>query len=263
MSKPRGLAGRTIVVTRPRAQSEWLARRLADSGARVVCAPVIKIVEPSSYRRLDAALRELSRYDAVVFTSQNAVERFFERARTLRLSPLERPRGAVCFAVGAKTAAALRRRGWPSRFADEGRGEALARALPVAKGARVLIPRAREARPELPAILRRRGAKVTIVEAYRTVADERAAPRLRRLADAGRIDAVTFTSESTAKHLGRQLGRRRFRKLFGAAVAASIGPVTTRALKAMGARRIVQPARPSQESLDAALRRHFSRAEPA
>lgn len=246
------------MVTRPRAQAEPLVRRLAGGGARVVCAPVIKIAEPSSYRRLDAALRGLSRYDAVVFTSQNAVERFFERAARLRLTPLRLPRGARCYAVGPKTSQALKRRGWPAKAAAEGHGEALARALPVTKGDRVLIPRAREARPELPAILRRRGAVVALVEAYRTVPDERSRARLRRMADAGGVDAVTFTSESTARQLDRQLGRRRFRKMFSAAVAASIGPVTTRALERLGARRIVQPRAPSHEALDAALRRYFA-----
>ena len=245
-------------MTRPHAQALPLVRRLAGGGARVVCAPVIKIAEPSSYRRLDAALRGISGYRAVVFTSQNAVERFFERASRLGLSPLRLPPGARCYAVGPKTARALKSRGWPAKAAAEGHGEALARELPVKKGDRVLIPRAKEARPELPVILRRRGAVVALVEAYRTVADEASRARLRRLADSGRIDAVTFTSESTARQLDRQLGRRRFRRIFSAAVAASIGPVTTRALRRLGARRIVQPRAPSHEALDAALRRYFS-----
>lgn len=254
------LSGRTIVVTRPRAQADALVRRLARSGARVVCAPVIKIAEPSSYRRMDAALRALPSYRFVVFTSQNAVERFFARGRALGMRP-RLGEGARAFAIGEKTAAALADRGWAASAVAESRGEALARAIPARPGDRVLLPRAKRARPELPAGLRRRGARVSIVEAYRTVPDTTSAPLLRRLADSGRVDAVTFTSASTVEHLARQLGRARFRKLFARAVAASIGPITTQALRRLGVRPL-QAAGASHEDLAAALRRRLTERRP-
>lgn len=249
------LAGRTIVVTRPRAQAGALAERLAKAGADVVCAPVIKIAPPASYAALDRALVSLCAYDHVVFTSQNAVESFFARAKKLKLD-LGRPK-AWC--VGPKTAKALKKHGWRAPWAQESHGAALARELSVARGERVLLPRAKKANPELPAILRKRGARVSVVEAYRTVPDAESAPKLRKLADAGKIDAVTFTSASTAEHLARQLGRARLRRLFSRAAAASIGPVTTRALEALRLPTIVQAKGADDKALARALERHFAR----
>ncbi|HEY1965248.1 MAG TPA: uroporphyrinogen-III synthase, partial [Acidobacteriaceae bacterium] len=56
------LAGRTIVVTRPRQQVSRLSRELEALGARVIELPTIEIVPPDSYEPLDAALRDLPQY---------------------------------------------------------------------------------------------------------------------------------------------------------------------------------------------------------
>src|SRR5687768_9370640 len=103
------LSGRTIVVTRPRAQAAGLAERLKRAGARVVAAPLIRDVEPLSYAAVDRALRALPSYDCVVFTSQTAARRFLDRARRLGLR-LSRP--ARLYAVGRETARALAESGW-------------------------------------------------------------------------------------------------------------------------------------------------------
>ena len=243
-----------MVITRPRAQAGALARLLARDGAKVVFAPSIRIEPPRSFRSLDAALRRLETYDWVVFTSQNGVQAFFARAKKLRL----RVKAARSAAVGRKTAAALAVFGWKAATVPgESTGAALARAIPIHRGDRVLLPRAQKAGADLPTLLRRRGAVVDLVTTYRTVADARGAARVRSLAAAGRLDAVTFTSASTAEHLSRGLGAARFKKLFAAAGAASIGPVTSAALRKLGARPF-QARAPSDESLADALRAHFS-----
>lgn len=253
-----GLSGKRIVITRPRGQAAGLARRLERAGARVVLAPMIRISAPSSYRGLDRALRALSSYDCVVFTSLNAVDRFFERARTLKLGRLPPPR--KLYAIGPKTAARLKRWRWPkASLPKTSRGEGLAKAIAPEPGARVLVPRAQKAREALADLLRRDGARVDVVEAYRTLGDRRSARRLRRLADAGAIDAVTFTSASTVEHFVSQLQPARCRRLFRTAAAASIGPVTTAALKDHGIAALVQARRPSEDSLLNSLARHFAR----
>lgn len=77
----RPLAGKVVVVTRPRASSGEWAAALRARGARVVFAPLIKTVPPRSWRAVDAALRRLGAYDAAVFASANAAEFFLARAR--------------------------------------------------------------------------------------------------------------------------------------------------------------------------------------
>ncbi len=92
----RPLLGRTVAVTRARAQASELAHRLRALGARVVEAPVIRI------RTLPAEPLDPSPYDLVCLTSANGVEAFFARlaaggrdARALALMQGggDRPRG--------------------------------------------------------------------------------------------------------------------------------------------------------------------------
>ena len=225
------LAGKTIVVTRPRGQARAFAAALASAGARVILAPTIRIAPPSSYESLDAGLRNLEAYQAVAFASQNAVEGFFKRARTLGLGRLRPPRRV--YAVGPKTAQALRRKGWRvSRVPEAHRAEELARAMGNVRGLGILIPRAKKGREEWLQTLRRRGARLKTAECYQTLPDSKAAGRLRREAARGKIDVVAFSSPSSVRQFVAQLGKAASLRLFRKAAAASIGPVTSAALKA-------------------------------
>ena len=73
MATPQPLAGRTVVITRARAQAGEFAARLEAYGARIVACPTIEIVEPKSYAALDQALENLYGYDWLIFASANAV----------------------------------------------------------------------------------------------------------------------------------------------------------------------------------------------
>ena len=97
-------------------------------------------------------------------------------------------------------------------------------------GARVLLPRAAVARDLVPVELANRGARVDVVEAYRTVCPE-ALPA--RIADvfARRPDCITFTSSSTVQNFAAAAGVELLR---GVSVA-SIGPITSRTARDLGA----------------------------
>ena len=140
----RPLVGRTIAVTRARAQASALAARLRELGATVVEAPAIR-VEP-----LDADVPDVSANDLLCVTSPNGAHELMRRVRDARA--LAGPRIAV---IGPGTARALREHGIepdviPSRSVAEGLVEALA-DVPVR---RALIARAEEARDVLPDALR-------------------------------------------------------------------------------------------------------------
>ncbi|MBI5201438.1 MAG: uroporphyrinogen-III synthase, partial [Elusimicrobia bacterium] len=179
---------RTVIITRPRAQASSLAAAVRRLGARPVVAPAIRIASPSSWRPLDRALRSLSSYDVLVFTSVNGVEAFFRRARrVLRREPALPGR---VFAIGPATAGAAKRRGASvESLPDEFEGEALARhllrKLRTPKGARLLLPRAKVARDALPRLVRRAGARIDVVEAYRTLPDRSGRRALARAVRGG------------------------------------------------------------------------------
>lgn len=246
---------KTVIITRSADQARPFAALLTKAGARVVIAPTIRIAAPSSYAKLDAALRDLKGYDCVIFTSQNTVEFFFKRWRRLALGTAVKPRRI--FAVGPQTSLSLLRHGWrAARFPDIYRSEGLPRVMGNIRGQRMLLPRAKQGREVLPRLLRRAGAKVTVVEAYRNLPDLTAARRVRRAWQGG-IDAVTFTSPSTVKQFMAQIGLARCRRLFRTAVAASIGPVTSAALKSYGIKPRVQADKATIKKLCRSLEIYF------
>ena len=250
---PQPLAGRTILVTSPKGGSRRLESGLRALGARVLRAPVMRVAPPASYAALDAALRDLGRYDAAVFASANAVASFFSRARASGARRLAPP--PKVYAVGPRTAESLRRRGWRAAVPKTHRAEALARAMGRVRGWRILLPRAEKGAEILPRMLRRKGARVDAITAYRIVPNKRVAPR--SLAAAG-CDVVTFTSGSTVEHLLAQLPAALRRKLLRNSAAASIGPATTAALRRRGVEPAIEAPRATAAALCRAIARHFA-----
>jgi uroporphyrinogen III methyltransferase / synthase len=244
------LAGRTVVVTRPRAASAPLAAALGALGARVVFAPLIRTLPPRSWSELDAALRGLAEFDAAAFASANAVEYFFARAKALRLRPA-RPR--VVAVVGAATAKALAARGWKATLVPEDpRAEGLVRSMNLPRGARVLLPRAEHGLEFLPRRLEASGAVVTRATAYRTLPDAAGRGTLRRALAAG-ADAVCFASGSAVASAAAVFETTSFRRACAECAVVAIGPTTAADLAAFGVHPAAVSKKPDVESLAQAI----------
>jgi uroporphyrinogen III methyltransferase / synthase len=257
----RPFAGRRIAVTRPRARAGSLVRALERLGAEVVAAPTIRIRPLADLAPLGAALRQLSRYAWLIFTSQNAVDVVCDRLPDWGLTPRDLTRVPIA-AIGPATAAALARRGVsaaviPERFVAEALVAALAERGPL-RGRRVLLPRAREARDALPAGLRARGAVVDVIAVYETLGEAGDGGALARDILARRIDAITFTSSSTVRHFIDLVGREAATS--GRFAAAAIGPVTAATARELGIAVTIEAGEYSVPGLLAALRRHFAAA---
>jgi uroporphyrinogen-III synthase len=97
---------------------------------------------------------------------------------------------------------------------------------------RVLLPRAAVARDVIPVELRRRGAIVDVVEAYRTVIPADAADRVRE-ALSRKPHWITFTSSSTVTNFVAVLDKPGREALDGIKIA-SIGPITSATLREHG-----------------------------
>jgi uroporphyrinogen III methyltransferase / synthase len=225
----RPLHGRTVVVTRARAQASGFARTLRSLGAAVVELPAIAIEPLIESDDVTEAVLSLSGYDLVCLSSPNAVELFF---RALRRNGLDARAlaGVRIAAVGPGTAEALREHRVeadvvPERSVAEGLLEALEGT--ETEGRRVLIARAEDARNVLPEGLARRGADVDVVALYRTV---RETPDSRSLESARDAGWVTFTSASTVENLLPAMAGG----LPPGARIISIGPVTSEAVRAAG-----------------------------
>ncbi len=224
------LASKRIVITRPKHKADDFAARLRAHGAIPVLIPTIAIQPPADPAPLDAALRDLSGYDWVIFTSANTVTHVWARFDALDQHPAPAAWPQVA-AIGPATAAALRKRGVgpalvPAEHVAESLFAALADRAPL-NGAHVLLPQGDLARPVLANLLRGAGAAVTAVIAYENVP-----PEIDPDALSVPPDAITFTSPSTAQNFAAQFDDPLI--VIGEALIACIGPVTADAVRALG-----------------------------
>ena len=106
-SKPatKPLTGIRVLVGRAKHQAGALSAELRQHGADVIEIPFIEIRKPKSFKPLDSALKNLSRYDWLILTSVNGVEAMWARMETLNLTGLEKRREGHGFsrAVQART----------------------------------------------------------------------------------------------------------------------------------------------------------------
>jgi uroporphyrinogen III methyltransferase/synthase len=261
MPSRRPLAGRTIVVTRSRAQAASFSSPLRRAGARVIEAPAIALAPPRSWRRADRAIGRLTSYQLVIFTSVNAVTRFAARLRRKGKSPRDLRRVEV-IAIGPATAAALAKEGvrvaaLPERFRAEGLVRALGRRR--LEGVRVLLPRAAVARDLLVRTLRGRGARVDVAPVYRTVAVRAGLRQVRAALRAGRLDLLTFASSSAVEAFAGRFGAADMRRLRRVPVAV-LGPITARTARRRGFRVAIRPAAATIPALASAVVRGLCRA---
>jgi uroporphyrinogen III methyltransferase/synthase len=221
------LAGRSVVVTRARAQASDLRGALEALGARVIEMPVIRIHPLPSTPEMSAAMAAMGQHDIIVLTSPNGAEALdmlmaAHGVDARHLTPEQR-----VVAIGPATAAALAGIGIradivPERFVGEAVLDALA-DTPM-EGKRVFIARARHARPVIADGLRERGAIVDDVPLYETVAIRPPDDVVEAALDA---DIITFTSSSTVTNTLAVLDDAQRARLAAGPRVASIGPITS------------------------------------
>jgi uroporphyrinogen III methyltransferase/synthase len=244
----RPLFGRRVLVTRPREQARDLVERLAALGADTVEAPMIRITPPDDPTPLLTAAKDPSSFDWIIFTSANSVEGFMT-ALLSHHRDVRALKGPTLCAVGPGTAERLRRYSVvadvvPEEYGAEAVLDVLA-ARGALEGTRVLLPRSDIGRELIAEQLRKAGAKVTDVIAYRTVLEElqrEGDPDVYRLLLEGRIDVVTFTSGSAVRNFVRVYGADQVADLLKTTTVATIGPVTAEAARQAGITVSVQPA---------------------
>ncbi len=259
----RPLFGKRILVTRPREQAHELVERLEAMGADAVVSPMIRIAPPSDMGPLDEVCARAGGFDWIIFASVNAVESFMGR---LLAGPgdLRSLGGVRIGAVGSSTGERLARYGIkvdlvPHDYHAEAILPALAARGDVA-GLRVLLPRADIGREVIAEELRRHGAEVTEVVAYRTLvaeAEREGEPDIYRMLLDRRIDVVTFTSASAVRSFVQVLGAEPAPDLLRTTLVASIGPVTAEAAAQYGIETNIMPATYTVGALVDAIAAHF------
>lgn len=260
---PGPLAGRTVIITRARAQAGPLAAALEREGARVLTFPTIQVEPLADLGPLDRAITRLEVTDWVVFTSANGVERFFARLEALDRDEKSLAQVKVV-AIGTATAEALRERGVRPRLVPERhQAEGVIESLSEENwpGRRVLIPRAEKGREVVPEALRQLGAKVEVVAVYRTVRPQTDPAPLREALARNAIAAITFTSSSTVTNFTRFFAAGEAARVLSQAgvVVACIGPITSATAREMGMTVGVEARSFTVDGLARALGEYFRR----
>ncbi|MEM7410657.1 MAG: uroporphyrinogen-III C-methyltransferase [Myxococcota bacterium] len=230
------LFGSRVLVTRSPDQAGPLLVALESAGAEPVSIPMLALRAVADPAPLDAALARLDDFDAVVFTSANAVRFTAERHRE-RFGAWP-PHAVRVICIGPKTADAALAAGLPvhavpaSRFDAESVVAALVSQDEVA-GRRFLLPGSDLARPQLREGLAAAGGEALAVVAYqnRPAAVDVAALRADLLAE--RFDALTFASPSAVHHFWSHLDDE-VRAAAARVRVGAIGPATASAVVEVG-----------------------------
>lgn len=248
----RPLFGKRLAVTRSRRQASMLSAKLSALGADVIEFPTIEIRPANDMSPLISAIENIASYQWLIFTSQNAAAVFFEKlfasgkdARSLA--------GVKLAAIGRATKDALKACGlladlMPEEFVAEG---LLASMKPVVKkGDRILLPSSSQARTVLPQGLRALGALVDVVHIYEPAAPK--TPSSELLNEVSTADCVVFASSSAVRNFFKLVPEIK-------GVCASIGPVTSGALRELGYEPAIEAATFTIDELAEKITEYFER----
>ncbi len=172
----------------------------------------IDIKALSLSRSTISVLRNIARYDLIVFTSKNA-QNFFKRA--LSRLQIKLPRSSGIVRVGP-------------------RNDLLKLAV---RGKRILFPRSALAPHDIIRGLRSKGCSVRVITLY-TAHGTKLSKKQRQLILSGNIERLYFKSPSGVRGLLQQM-RGRNKKLVLSILAECLGKTTASAAKAEGFKKVV------------------------
>ncbi len=200
----KALEGKTILITRRAEQSDEFVAEIGNRGGKAVVIPLIQISDPESWLSCDGALSGLASFDGIVFTSRNAVDKFFKRIREKKISL---PTYIDVYAVGQRTAEAVKKEGTdvafvPNDFSSAALMEFLSKER--VHGKKFLLPGGNLNAPNLEAVLVSRGAAVTSIEVYKNAEpDETTMNDLKSRLCKNEFDVVAFASSSAVSNFAR------------------------------------------------------------
>ena len=230
----RPLFGKRILITRPREQSAEFVRLLDGLGAQPIEAPMISIAPPADWGPLDEVVRRVEGFDWIVFSSAHGADAFLSR---LLVSPLDvrALKGVKFCVVGPATGERLTRIGLKvDLIPHESRPKPSCRRWTMVRcRERACCCHAPTSAAGHRRELRKRGAVVTEVVAYRTVAVDHERPGGP---DVYRMLLDRSSTSSPSQSVGGAQFRRTARRepaidLLAPTLVASIEPVTAEAAR--------------------------------
>ena len=257
------LFGKRILVTRAAERAQPLTDTLESLGAMVEVLPAIEFAAVDRSASVRRIIAELPQINWVFFTSPEGIGWFRKLLNSSR-KDLRWLHGCHVGAIGEKTAAAIEAYGVhvdfvPQTFSQEGMVRELVRRK--LRGKRAVILSALKSQETLESGLRACGMEVRKVPIYRTVMPKHLSTGLKRLLRQP-FDLVTVTSASCVEHLTQALTTAGLSAAVKTLQFASIGPITSAAVRRVGGRVAVEASQSTVEALAEAITRHAARSAP-
>jgi uroporphyrinogen-III synthase len=199
----KALAGKRIIVTRPKGQAEGLSNLIREAGGEPLEIPAIEIRPLADPAAFEAFAARLESFDMAIFVSGNAV-----RSALALLRGRPWPARLKVATVGEGSRRALEDHGFADVIAPSAQSDSEALlALPemaAVRGKRIAILRGDAGRELLGEELRKRGAVVKYVACYQRARP--ASPGELAGAWARGVDAVTVSSSEGLANFIDMLG---------------------------------------------------------
>lgn len=230
---PRGeLAGKRIMVTRPREQKDEMGRMIENLGGEVLYCPTIEIKGPLINEEIRVSFSQIERYDWIFFTSANGVRYFFEifRSQGLDIRDISDVKFAV---IGPATKKKLSEYGIiADLIPDNYSTDSMVNEFIEKETSKLLLPRADIAGEEMRIRLEKAGHEVDNISIYKTIVPDIKKESFMQIFTERDVDIITFTSSSTVNYLQKILGKDI--AILKDIPAACIGPVTADAARKLG-----------------------------
>ena len=227
------LNDKKIIITRAQEQTSEAREIFRKNGAKVFDLPSLVIGPPDDWSPLDNALKEITTFDWIIFSSANGVRNVEDRMREIGLSLSKISKTIQIAAVGRKTASLLSDIGAKISFVPPSFvADSLVEYFPQSqKGLKLLIPRVQTGgRTILSDSFKSQGAKVTEVAAYESSCPKDIPQKTIDALNSGEIDIIAFTSGKTVINsvsLFNKYFGQNWLKLIEKIKLVSIGPQTT------------------------------------
>ena len=227
------LTDKKIIITRALEQTSEAREIFRKNGAEVFDLPSLVIGPPDDWEPLDVALKEITTFDWIIFSSANGVRNVDDRMKEIGLSLSEISENIKIAAVGRKTASLLEEMDVKVSFVPPSFvADSLVEYFPQnQKGLKLFIPRVQTGgRSILSHSFKLKGAEVTEVAAYESSCPKDIPQKTIDALNSGQIDIIAFTSSKTVKNtvslFTKHFGEN-WLKLIQKIQLVSIGPQTT------------------------------------
>lgn len=227
------LTNTTILVTRAASQSDNFVNLLQQYGATALSMSCLCIKPPTSWKPIDNAMKNISHFDWLIFTSTNGIDYFCNRIINNQgnINALKNVKIAV---VGAKTRLHLVNNYGitPSFTPPNYVSDSLIESFPNRdnlRGTKILYPKLEAGgRENITEELSSLGAIVSAIPAYQSGCNSKIPTMVENAFKNSRINVVTFASPKTVECFYQMINDK---SVLQDICIASIGPVTSVACK--------------------------------